>query len=373
MKFTLLGIKNKARRGILETTHGAIQTPFFMPIATMGAVRTMRMEQVSALGAEIILANTYHLWLRPGLEVIERAQGLHHFIQWNGPILTDSGGYQVFSLAKRRAIEEDGVRFQSHWDGTEHILTPEMSMQIQHTLDSDICMVLDECIPYPADKETARCAVERTTRWAQRCKEAFQKNSERKSALFGIVQGSTYVDLRKKSVKELIDIGFDGYALGGLAVGEPAAKMYKVVENLESTMPRDKPRYLMGVGKPENILEAVKRGIDMFDCVIPTRNARHGVIYVWKNRNLDPWFLEKKRVRKPTWYEAIHIKNEQYKTAMEKLDAACTCATCVEGYSRAFLRHLFQMNEPLALQLATTHNVRFYLELMEKLQKIIIE
>ena len=364
--------KSKARRGILQTAHGKIQTPFFMPIATSGAVKTVTAEEVKKCGAQIILSNTYHLMLRPGMPVIKKAGGLHKFMNWSGPILTDSGGYQVFSLSKIRKIKNSGVEFQSHLDGSKHLLTPEKAIKIQETLGSDIMMVLDECPKYPVSKSYARKSMELTTTWAIRSKRAHSN----KNLLFGITQGSTYKDLRIQHVRELVKIGFDGYAVGGLAVGEPVQKMYQVLDWVVPELPENKPRYLMGVGKPEQIIEAVKRGVDMFDCVIPTRNARHGTLYVWGNklggaRAFARAWLKQGLQSTPLggkFYQELRIKQSKYRLDIKPVDPQCNCELC-QNYSRSYLRHLFMTNEPLALRLATLHNVNFYLRLMELIRK----
>ncbi|PIY97097.1 MAG: tRNA guanosine(34) transglycosylase Tgt [Candidatus Kerfeldbacteria bacterium CG_4_10_14_0_8_um_filter_42_10] len=370
--------KSKARRGILTTTHGKIQTPFFMPIATAGAVKTITPEEVKECGAQIILSNTYHLMLRPGMPVIRKAGGLHKFMNWPGPILTDSGGYQVFSLSKIRKIKDNGVEFQSHLDGSKHLLTPEKAIKIQETLNSDIMMVLDECPRYPTSRDYAKESMNLTTKWALRCKIYHQRSKigdqRSKNLLFGIVQGSVYKDLRIKHAKELAKICFDGYAIGGLAVGEPIEKMYQVLDWVVPELPEDKPRYLMGVGKPEQVVEAVKRGVDMFDCVIPTRNARHGLLYKFSAKG--GWASGPKRqkakgkvaIKKAKFYEEIRIQKSQFRLDMKPVDPFCECELC-QNYSRAYLRHLFMSNEPLALRLATLHNISFYLRLMELIRE----
>jgi len=346
--------RSAARRGILQTNHGSIQTPFFMPIATRGAVKSVSTDDLVGLGAQIVLSNTYHLYLRPGLPIIKSAGGLHQFMNWSGPILTDSGGFQIFSLAKLRKVTNKGVNFQDDVDGTKHFLTPQKAITIQKTLGSDIAMVLDECIGYPASKKKATEAVKRTTAWAKQ-----SKKIKTGGKVFGIIQGSVYQDLRLKSLKEITALNFDGYAIGGLAVGEPIQKMYKVLDWVCPKLPVDKPRYLMGLGKPEQIVEAVKRGIDMFDCVIPTRNARHGMFYVYKNKSLRGEF-----------YQQINIKLAKFKTDQKPIDKACNCYTC-QNYSRSYLRHLFLINESLGWRLATIHNLHFYLQLMERIRKSI--
>ncbi len=393
--------KSSARLGEIETKHGSIQTPCFMPIATCGSVKSVDSVEMEKLGAQIILGNTYHLYLRPKDKLIKKLGGLHKFMNWNKPILTDSGGYQVFSLAKIRKISENGVEFKSHIDGSRHILTPEKSIEIQQNLGSDIMMVLDECAPYPADKEYIKKSLELTTRWAGRCKEYFEKSQAKKSQitnsksqsnpksqilnskqfpisnfqfpislLFGIVQGGTYKDLREESAKQLLNIGFDGYAIGGVSVGEPSEKMFKVVDWTIPFLPEDKPRYLMGVGKPEEILGAVARGIDMFDCVIPTRNGRHGTIYKFKIKSEKLKVKDEKLrvdVNSQKFYETLHIMNEKFKSDKKPIDKNCGCFTC-RNYSRAYLRHLFMSKELLALRLASIHNIYFYLELMRRIR-----
>src|SRR3990167_7143136 len=363
------------RRGSLKTAHGAIETPFFMPIATKGAVKTLSSADMAGVGAGILLSNTYHLYMRPGLEIMQKAGGLHRFMNWSGPILTDSGGYQVFSLSKMRTLSEQGVEFQSPWDGSKHMLTPEKSIAIQQTLGSDIVMAFDECPPYPCEKKYAHEAVERTTRWAQRSKEQFQHKTadqpNRGQLLFGIVQGSVYADLRAQSARELQAIGFDGYAIGGLAVGEPTESMYETLASTLEELPADKPRYLMGVGKPENIVQAVRLGVDMFDCVIPSRNARHGLAYVWREKNAasDSAAAPKSApLSGAAFYETVHITNEKNKTAFTVLDSACGCLACGGGYTRAYLHHLFRVGEALGQRLLTAHNIKFYLDLMTRLK-----
>ncbi|MBI5071416.1 tRNA guanosine(34) transglycosylase Tgt [Candidatus Falkowbacteria bacterium] len=352
--------KSRARLGKLKLAHGAVQTPFFMPIATKASVKTLDSADILNLGAEIILSNTYHLLLRPGMEVMKKAGGLHKFMNWGGAILTDSGGYQIFSLAKQRKITEDGAIFRSHIDGRQFTLTPELALEIQKNLGSDIAMILDVCAPYPASRKVVEEAVRLTTSWAMRSKKIKNKNQ----LMFGIVQGGVHKDLRLKSAEELVDLNFDGYAVGGLAVGEPRAKMFKILEDVVPELPEEKPHYLMGVGQPEEIVEAVRRGIDMFDCVLPTRNARHGLIYIFKEKtgNFRPGYAG--------FYETLHITNEKFKKDFSPLDKNCSCPTC-KNYSRAYLRHLFIANEPLAARLATIHNVHFYLELMRKIRSAI--
>lgn len=346
MTFRLTASEGRARTGILDTPHGQVETPAFMPVGTQGTVKAVEHRELEELGAQIILGNTYHLYLRPGPEVVAKGGGLHGFTGWKGPILTDSGGYQVFSLTDLRTIEEDGVRFRSHLDGSEHRFTPESVVDIQRALGSDIMMVLDECPPYPSSYDYAKESNELTLRWARRCREYAEQHGPvhgNRQALFGIVQGGTYPDLRERCARELMAMDFDGYALGGLAVGEPAETMYDVVELCEAILPSEKPRYLMGVGTPENLLEAIDRGMDMFDCVMPTRNARNGMLF--------------------TRDGSLNIRNAAFKADFTPIDPECRCYTC-SRHTRAYLRHLFQAKEILALQLATLHNLSFYLGLM---------
>lgn len=350
--------------GELKTAHGVVHTPFFMPIATKASVKAIDSADLENLGAEIILSNTYHLFLRPGVGVIRRAGGLHKFMNWDGAILTDSGGFQIFSLAKQRKLKEEGVVFRSHIDGRQFTLAPELALQIQKYLGSDIAMVLDVCTPYPCSRKEAEEAVRLTTLWAERSKNYASRDTRRglrKQLTFGIVQGSVYQDLRLRSAKELVDLDFDGYAIGGLAVGEPRKKMFEILDYAVPELPEKKPHYLMGVGQPEEIVAAVRRGIDMFDCVLPTRNARHGAIYCFTRRG---------RLEGDKFYKILHITNEKFKNDFGPIDKNCSCPTC-KNYTRAYLRHLFMAEEPLALRLATIHNVHFYLELMKKIRKAI--
>lgn len=346
----------KARAGIVTTDHGKIKTPIFMPVGTQGSVKAVSQRSlVEDIKAQIVLSNTYHLYLRPGTEILEKAGGLHRFINWEKPILTDSGGYQVYSLAKLRKMKKDGVEFRSHIDGSKHFFTPEKVIQIERSIGSDIMMVLDECTPYPCDYNYAKKSKDLTSRWAVLNKEAFLKNPPLygyRQHLFGIIQGSVYEDLREQSAKELLELDFDGYAIGGLAVGEPANEMYKIINFTTDFMPENKPRYLMGVGRPENILEGIARGIDMFDCVMPTRNARNACLF--------------------TWNGYLTMRNASYKDDFTPIDSNCKCYTC-KNYSRAYLRHLFIAKEILALELATIHNLHFYLELVKTAREKIIE
>jgi queuine tRNA-ribosyltransferase len=348
MQFTKIAQDGQARRGELTFPRGKIQTPAFMPVGTYGSVKAMKPEDILATGAEIILGNTFHLFLRPGLEVIEAHQGLHDFTRWQKPILTDSGGFQVWSLAKRRKISEQGVTFASPVDGAKVFLGPEESMKIQRVLGSDIVMIFDECTPYPATEIIARKSMELSLRWAERSKKAHQGND---AALFGIVQGGVYPQLRTASAEGLKSIGFDGYAVGGLAVGEPAHEREQTLEAICPQLPDDKPRYLMGVGKPEDIVEAVARGIDMFDCVMPTRNARNG-----------HYFTRQGQVR---------IRNARYEKDLLPIEPGCTCYTCSHGFTRAYMRHLDRCNEILASMLATIHNLHYYQTLMRDMRQAI--
>jgi len=349
------------RKGTLQTNHATLQTPFFMPIATKGAVKTMEAAEVGALDTKIILSNTYHLMLRPGIATLKALGGLHGMMNWDGAILTDSGGYQVFSLTDIRKLTEEGVEFQSHIDGSKHMLTPELSIDVQLAIGSDIVMVLDECAPFPADRTYIRESLERTTRWAKRCKEHLDKRvaeGAKRPLLFAIVQGGIYEDLRAESAHQLMEIGFDGYAIGGLSVGEPRNLTWPIVEQLDKTLPKDKPRYFMGAGRPEEIVGYVRRGVDMFDCVMPSRNARHGTVYV---RNGKPLAEEN------SFYDIVHITNEIHTKSTEPLDPNCDCHTC-KTYSRGFLRHLFTVEETLGQRLLTVHNLRFYLKMMGELR-----
>lgn len=361
--------QSQARRGELTTAHGTIQTPFFMTIGTRGAVKSLTTEEVKNLGAQIILSNTYHLNIRPGTELLDTFDGLHNFMQWQGPILTDSGGYQVFSLGQHRKLSETGVTFKDPIDGNTHILTPQKVIDIQRSIGSDIMMILDECPALPATKESLASSLELTHKWA---KEAIEYREQlidtgeitrERQRMFAIVQGGTDIELRKKSIDFLAQLPFDGYALGGLAVGEPREEMYKVLEEVTSLMPANKPRYLMGLGKPEEIVKAVQEGIDMFDCVIPTRHARHGQLFV---------FTKREDVTQEGFYQTVNITNQQYTEDKEPIDANCACPTC-KTYSKAYIRHLFKTNELLGLRLASMHNVYFYLELMRLIRKQIEE
>jgi queuine tRNA-ribosyltransferase len=348
MQFDLLATDGAARRGRLTFPRGTVETPAFMPVGTYGSVKAMKPDDILATGAEIILGNTFHLYLRPGLEVIGAHGGLHRFTGWDKPILTDSGGFQVWSLAKRRKITEEGVTFASPVDGSKVFLGPEESMRIQRVLDSDIVMIFDECTPYPATERQARESMELSLRWAARSKAAHAGND---AALFGIVQGGTFDGLRAESAEGLRAIGFDGYAVGGLAVGEPAEERERTLEGICPRLPTDAPRYLMGVGKPEDIVEAVARGVDMFDCVMPTRNARNGHYF--------------------TRFGQVRIRNKRYETDLSPIEPGCACHACARGFTRAYLRHLDKCNEILASMLATIHNLHYYQQLMQGLREAI--
>ena len=348
MQFNLLHTDGAARRGRLCFPRGNVQTPAFMPVGTYGSVKAMQPRDVEATGAEIILGNTFHLFLRPGLEVIRAHGGLHGFARWDKPILTDSGGFQVFSLAKRRKISEQGVTFASPVDGAQVFLGPEESMAIQRALDADVAMIFDECTPYPATESEASASMQLSLRWAMRSKRAHAGND---AALFGIVQGGTHENLRAQSAAGLIDLGFDGYAVGGLAVGEPEAERNATLERTTPLLPSDRPRYLMGVGRPEDIVEAVARGIDMFDCVMPTRNARTGHYF--------------------TRFGTVKIRNAIYAQDIRPIDPGCACAACAGGFSRAYLRHLDRCQEMLGPMLATIHNLHYYQDLMRGIRAAI--
>jgi len=346
----------KARAGILKLDHGEVETPIFMPVGTQGAVKAITQSFLyEDVKAQIILGNTYHLYLRPGTEILKLAGGLHKFMNWKKPILTDSGGYQVFSLSELRKIRKEGVEFKSHLDGSKHFFTPKKVIEIQRAIGSDIMMPLDECAPYPCEYEYARKSIELTKEWAIRSKEAFLKTKPlygHKQYCFGIIQGSVYKDLREKSANDLFQIDFDGYSIGGLAVGESSETMYEIADFCADMIPQDKPRYLMGVGRPENILEAIERGIDMFDCVMPTRNARNANLF--------------------TWNGTIVLKNAKYKDDFRPPDENCDCYTC-RNFSLAYLRHLFVAKEISGLILATIHNLHFYLDLVAKARQAILK
>ncbi len=359
-RFTLRGTDGPARLGEFETPHGLVQTPAFMPVGTQGAVKATLHRDLLESGAEIILGNTYHLFLRPGDALIARRGGLHRFIGWDRPMLTDSGGFQVFSLAQRRTITEDGAEFQSHLDGSRHQLTPERAVDIQARLGSDIAMVLDECLAYPATREAAVDSMQRSVRWAARCRARLERLrgtppsdvmvTNPGQAQFGIVQGGVFSDFRQESADATVAIGFEGYAIGGLSVGEPIDQMYTVVQETAGRLPADSPRYLMGAGTPEDLVECVARGIDMFDCVLPTRNARNGQLFTSLGR--------------------LNIKNAKYAEDESPVDPACRCYTCTH-HSRAYLRHLYQAGEMTAGALNTLHNLTFYLDTMQRIREAI--
>lgn len=347
MKFELLAQDGNARRGRLTFARGTVETPVFMPVGTYGTVKAMTPEELREVGSEIILGNTFHLMLRPGVDIIRDMGGLHEFMHWSWPILTDSGGFQVYSLAANRDITESGVRFRSPVNGDPVFLGPEQAIQIQHGLGSDIIMVFDDCTTFPATEEQARVSMELSLRWAKRCKEV---HAEHPGALFGIVQGGMYHNLREASLAGLFGIGFDGYAIGGLSVGEPVEQMLEVLSNISTALPADKPRYLMGVGKPEDIVQAVRSGIDMFDCVLPTRNARNGQLF--------------------TASGVVKIRNAEHRSSDAPVDRVCSCYTC-RHYSRAYLHHLDRVNEILGARLNTIHNLYYYQQLMQGLREAI--
>jgi len=382
----------RARAGVLETAHGTIETPVFMPVGTQGTVKSLSVEDLKSCSAQVILGNAYHLYLRPGLGIIEKSGGLHKFIGWDRPTLTDSGGYQVFSLAKLRKLSDEGAEFSSHIDGSKHFLTPERVIDIQRILGSDIMMMFDECVHYPAARDYVEQSLELTTRWARRSKEyfmesgsicrndeaaviarasspkgvapkqsekeiassltAFAPRNDKRQLLFGIVQGSTYLDLRKRAVEELVNIGFDGYAIGGVSVGEPEQLIYEIAEYTAGLLPEDKARYLMGVGMPPDMLEAISRGIDMFDCVVPTRNGRNGQAF--------------------TWGGELQLRNALYKEDTRPIDESCGCFAC-RNHTRAYIRHLFNAEEILGLRLVSLHNIYFYVRLIQMSREAILE
>lgn len=339
-----------ARLGRVHTPHGSFDTPVFMPVGTQATVKGMSPDELKDIEAKIILSNTYHLYMRPGQDIVRDAGGLHGFMNWDRPILTDSGGFQVFSLGNLRKIEEEGVTFRSHIDGSKHFISPEKAIEIENDLGADIIMAFDECTPYPSEYDYAKKSLERTTRWAKRCKEA-HKNTE-KQALFGIVQGGMYKDLRKQSTSELLELDFPGYAIGGLSVGEPAELMYEILEYTAPLLPAERPRYLMGVGSPDYLIEGAIRGIDMFDCVLPTRIGRNGTVLTSRGR--------------------VIIRDAAYARDYGRLDPECDCYTC-RNFSRAYIRHLLKANEVLGIRLTTWHNLRFLINLMKNIRQAIID
>ena len=347
IKYELIKNDGKARLGKLKTNYGTFDTPMFMPVGTLANVKTLTPEELYNMNSAVILSNTYHLWLRPGEDIVDKAGGLHKFMNYNGPILTDSGGFQVFSLAKKKDISEEGVIFKSHIDGKKLFLTPELSIQIQNKLDSDIAMSFDECIPYPASYEYAKASTERTIRWAKRGKDVHSNDNQ---SLFGIVQGGEYEDLREYSAKETVKLDFDGYSIGGTSVGEDKDTMYKMIDYAIKYLPIDKPRYLMGVGEPIDLLEGVERGVDMFDCVLPTRLARHGNAFTRHGR--------------------INLKNLKYKEDFTPIEDNCDCYTC-KNYTKAYIRHLITCDEMLGGRLLSIHNIRFLIKEMEEIREAI--
>lgn len=339
--------RTRARVGRLNTPHGQVETPIFMPVGTQATIKTMTPDEVREVGGRLVLSNTYHLYLRPGHDLVQQAGGLHKFMNWPGPILTDSGGFQVFSLGDLRKISEEGVEFRSHIDGSKHMFTPERVMEIEMALGADIAMAFDECAPYPCDHSYAKKSLEMTTRWAKRCKDAHNREDQ---ALFGIIQGSVYPDLRLQSAKELIELDFPGYGIGGLSVGEPKPLMYEMLEHTIPVIPVEKPRYLMGVGSPDCLVEGVMRGVDMFDCVLPTRTARTGTVF--------------------TQYGRLNVRNAAFARDFEPIDQDCSCYVC-RNYSRAYIRHLIKAGEVLGIRLTTWHNLYFILRLMERIREAI--
>ncbi|KAA3615434.1 MAG: tRNA guanosine(34) transglycosylase Tgt [Calditrichaeota bacterium] len=354
-KFELKNIdkSSKARRGLITTAHGTIQTPVFMPVGTQGSVKSLSPNELVDTGSQIILGNTYHLYLRPGTELLRQAGGLHKFANWQKPMLTDSGGYQVFSLSGLRKIHDDGVRFQSHIDGSYHDFTPENVMEMQRLIGADIIMAFDECPPHDADENYVAQSNDTTVKWAQRCKKAWQENPPEygyDQALFGIVQGGTFEGLRRQSAQQLVELDLPGYSIGGLSVGEPAPAMYAMTEVATEILPKDKPRYLMGVGKPENLVEAVNLGVDMFDCVMPTRNGRKGQAFVWQG--------------------TLNLKNAKFTDDFTPIDEQCRCYAC-KNFSRAYMRHLLRANELFVMRLISLHNLQFYHDLMAAMREAI--
>jgi queuine tRNA-ribosyltransferase len=341
--------RTRARAGVLETAHGPVKTPAFMPVGTRATVKAMAPFELKAIGAQIILSNTYHLYLRPGPEIIAEAGGLHRFMGWDRPILTDSGGFQVFSLSDLRKVTDEGVHFQSHIDGSKHFLTPELAVKIQEQLGSDIAMCFDECVPYPCSEKESANAVDRTVDWAKRCRAVHKREDQ---LLFGIVQGSVFADQRRRCAESLAEMNFSGYGIGGLSVGEPHENMYEILDETIPVLPPEKPRYLMGVGYPPNLIEGVARGVDMFDCVLPTRLGRNGTVFTWKGR--------------------MNIKNRIYERDFSPIDPECSCYACRTA-SRAYIRHLYRSGEILASRLCTWHNLHFLQKLMELMREAIFK
>ncbi|MDG1949517.1 MAG: tRNA guanosine(34) transglycosylase Tgt [bacterium] len=363
--------RGSARRGELTTAHGTLQTPFFMPIATKGAVKNLSSHDMKELvGSQILLSNTYHLMLRPGMEVMKKMGGLHKLMNWDGPMLTDSGGYQVFSLSRTNKTKEEGVTFNSHIDGERIHLTPELSMQMQKAIGADMIMQFDDVAAGDSHFNRYKQAMERSLRWAKRCRDEFDRIHEPEDPrmLFGIVQGGTHEKLREESAQGLMDIGFDGYAIGGLSVGEKREDAYRITKHIAAKLPEDQPRYFMGGGMPEEIVAYVQMGVDMFDCVIPSRNARHGTIFAW---NQDPSTIDWSKYQEPNpeelFYDKIRITNQEFQLDEKPIDAHCKCHTC-QTASRSYIRHLFTVNESLAHRLSTIHNVHFYMTLMKSLR-----
>ena len=335
----------KARLGVLKTSHGSVETPCFMPVGTQATIKTLSSEEIRQSGAQLIMANAYHLYLRPGENILEKAKGLHRFMSWDGPIMTDSGGYQIFSLALLRKVKKDGVEFKSHIDGSKHFMTPEKIIKFQKILGSDIMMPLDECLHYPVTRNRVEESLKTTLDWAKRSKTARKENpGTRKQLLFGIVQGSTYRDLRRRAAEEIISLDFDGYALGGIAVGEPNELIHEITEYTAGFLPENKPRYLMGVGMPIDMLDAIAEGMDFFDCVVPTRNGRNGQTFTWNGE--------------------LQLRNAPFKEDFAPIDKKCDCYAC-KNYTRAYIRHLFNTNEILGLRLVSLHNIYFYVKLIE--------
>jgi queuine tRNA-ribosyltransferase len=341
--------RTRARAGVLETAHGPVKTPAFMPVGTRATVKAMAPFELKAIGAQIILSNTYHLYLRPGPEIIAEAGGLHRFMGWDRPILTDSGGFQVFSLSDLRKVTDEGVHFQSHIDGSRHFLTPELAVKIQEQLGSDIAMCFDECVPYPCSEKESANAVDRTVDWAKRCRAVHKREDQ---LLFGIVQGSVFADQRRRCAESLAEMNFSGYGIGGLSVGEPHENMYEILDETIPVLPPEKPRYLMGVGYPPNLIEGVARGVDMFDCVLPTRLGRNGTVFTWKGR--------------------MNMKNRIYERDFSPIDPDCSCYACRTA-SRAYIRHLYRSGEILASRLCTWHNLHFLQKLMELMREAIFK